>query len=163
MPVRRGSIVDQLTLDGRVAASDEVLLGFGITGKVGSVAVKPGDTVQEGQLLIEADAEALQRDLTAARNRVEVGVLRQEQAQQQSQARQRDSERRGAADTARKEQAVREAESALKRAKADYDRVKAGATAGRAPHRRGERRVGRGRLPGGRGVLQPGLRRSERA
>src|SRR5207248_2236051 len=76
----------------------------------------------------EADAEALQRDLTAARNRVEVGALRQEQAQQQAQARQRESERRGAADAARKEQAVREAESALKRAQADYEKTKAGAT-----------------------------------
>src|SRR5581483_1259296 len=85
VPVRRGPITEQLTLDGRVAASDEVLLGFGISGKVASVAVKPGDTVQEGQLLIEADAEALQRDLVAARNRVEVGVLREEQAQQQAQ------------------------------------------------------------------------------
>jgi RND family efflux transporter MFP subunit len=128
VPVRRGPITDQLTLDGRIAASDEVLLGFGITGKVASVAVKPGDAVQEGQLLIEADAEQLNRDLVAARNRVEVGVLRQEQAQQQAQARQRDTERRGASDQARKDQTVREAESALKRAQADYERVKAGAT-----------------------------------
>jgi HlyD family secretion protein len=128
VPVRRGPITDQLTLDGRIAASDEVLLGFGIGGKVASVAVKPGDVVQEGQLLIEADAEAMQRDLIAARNRVEVGVLRQEQAQQQSQARQRDSERRNAADASRKEQAIREAESAVKRAQADYERIKAGAT-----------------------------------
>jgi len=128
VPVRRGAITDQLTLDGRVAASDEVLLGFGISGKAASVAVKPGDTVQEGQLLIEADSESLQRDLVAARNRVEVGALRQEQAQQQSQARQRDSERKSASDQARKDQAVREAESALKRAQADYDKIKAGAS-----------------------------------
>lgn len=129
VPVRRGSIVDQLTLTGRVAAADEVLLGFGVAGKVETVAVKPGDSVQEGQLLIEADSATLQRELTAARSRVEVGVLRSEQAQQQIQARKRDQDRKAAADSSRKEQAIREAESALRRAQADHERVKAGAPA----------------------------------
>jgi RND family efflux transporter MFP subunit len=129
VPVRRGSIVDQVTLTGRVAAADEVLLGFGISGRIENVAVKPGDAVQEGQLLLEADSAAVARELTAARGRVEVGVLRSEQAQQQSQARKREAERRGTADIARKEQALRDADSALRRAQADYERVKAGPTA----------------------------------
>jgi HlyD family secretion protein len=124
--VRRGSIVDQLTLTGRVAASDEVLLGFGIAGKVENVAVKPGDAVQEGQLLMEAESKSVQADLTAARGRVEVGVLRSEQAQQQAQARKKDADRKAAAEASRKEQAVREAEGGLRRAQADYERVKAG-------------------------------------
>lgn len=127
VPVRRGPIVDQLTLTGRVAAADEVLLGFGITGRVESVAVKPGDAVQEGQLLMEAESATVQRELTAARSRVEVGVLRSEQAQQQAQAKKRDADRKVAAEAARKEQAIREAESALRRAQSDYERVKAGA------------------------------------
>lgn len=129
VPVRRGSIVDQLTLPGRVAASDEVLLGFGVSGRVETVAVKAGDSVQEGQLLIEADSASIQRDLAAARSRVEVGVLRSEQAQQQAQARRRDQDRKAAADAGRKEQSVREAESALRRAQADHARVRAGAPA----------------------------------
>jgi RND family efflux transporter MFP subunit len=128
VPVRRGSIVDQLTLTGRVAASDEVLLGFGIAGKVENVAVKPGDTVQEGQLLMEAESKTIQADLQSARGRVEVGVLRSEQAQQQAQARKKDADRRAAADASRKEQAIREAEGNLRRAQADYERVKAGAS-----------------------------------
>jgi RND family efflux transporter MFP subunit len=131
--VRRGPIADVLTLSGRVAAADEVLLGFGIAGKVETVAVKPGDSVQEGQLLLEAESSDLQRELTAARSRVEVGVLRSEQAQQQAQAKQREAERQDVADAAQKEQALREAESALRRAQADYERVKAGAP---APERR---------------------------
>lgn len=129
VPVRRGGIVDQLTLTGRVAASDEVLLGFGVSGRVETVAVKAGDTVQEGQLLIEADSAAVQRELAAARSRVEVGVLRSEQAQQQAQARKRDQDRKAAADATRMEQTVREAESALRRSQADFERVKAGAPA----------------------------------
>jgi multidrug efflux pump subunit AcrA (membrane-fusion protein) len=128
VPVRRGPIVDQLTLTGRVAAADEVLLGFGIGGKVENIAVKPGDAVQEGQLLMEAESKSIQADLTAARGRVEVGVLRQEQAQQQAQAKKKDADRKAAADASRKDQAVRDAESALRRAQADYDKVKAGAS-----------------------------------
>jgi RND family efflux transporter MFP subunit len=128
VPVRRGSIADQVTLTGRVAAADEVLLGFGISGKVESVSVKPGDTVQEGQLLMEAESATIQRELEAARGRVEVGALRSEQAQQQAQAKKRDVDRRVAADAARKEAATREAESAVRRAQADYERVKAGAS-----------------------------------
>lgn len=128
VPVRRGSIVDQLTLTGRVAAADEVLLGFGIGGKVDNVAVKPGDTVQEGQLLMEAESKSISADLTAARGRVEVGVLRSEQAQQQAQARKKDNDRKVAADAARRDQSVRDAESALRRTQADYERVKAGAS-----------------------------------
>jgi RND family efflux transporter MFP subunit len=127
VPVRRGPIVDQLTLTGRVAASDEVLLGFGITGRVESVSVKPGDAVQEGQLLMEAESATVQRELTAARSRVEVGVLRSEQAQQQAQAKKKDADRRVAAEAARKDGAIREAEGTLRRAQADYERVKAGA------------------------------------
>ena len=42
VPVRRGPITDQLTLTGRVAAADEVLLGFGITGKVETVDGEAG-------------------------------------------------------------------------------------------------------------------------
>jgi multidrug efflux pump subunit AcrA (membrane-fusion protein) len=117
VPVRRGPIVDQVTLTGRIAAADEVLLGFGISGKVESVSVKPGDTVQEGQLLMEAESAAVQRELTAARSRVEVGALRSEQAQQQAQAKKRDVDRRVAADASRKEAAIREAESAVRRAR----------------------------------------------
>lgn len=127
VPVRSGPIVDLLTLTGRVAAADEVLLGFGITGKVETIAVKPGDNVQEGQLLLEAESTELQRALTEARGRVEVGALRSEQAQQQAQAKMRESERLGTAEAARKEQVIRESESALRRAQTDYERVKAGA------------------------------------
>ncbi len=129
VPVRRGPIVDLLTLTGRVAAADEVLLGFGITGKVETVAVKPGDSVQEGQLLLEAESLNLQRELTAARSRVEVGVLRSEQSQQQAQAKKREAELRLVADAGRKEQSIREAESGLRRAQSDYERVRAGAPA----------------------------------
>jgi RND family efflux transporter MFP subunit len=127
VPVRRGPIVEQLTLTGRVAAADEVLLGFGVTGRIESVLVKPGDAVQEGQLLMEAESTTVQRELTAARSRVEVGVLRAEQVQQQAQARRRDADRRLVAEAARKEGAIRETESALRRAQADYERVKVGA------------------------------------
>ncbi|MCC6173984.1 MAG: HlyD family efflux transporter periplasmic adaptor subunit [Chloroflexi bacterium] len=124
--VRRGSIADQLTVQGRVAAADEVLLGFGMAGRVENVAVKPGDSVQEGQLLVEASADTTQRDLTAARGRLELGSLRMEQAQQQAQAKQRDAERRKTNEQAKREQAVRDAESLLRKAQADYERIKAG-------------------------------------
>ena len=127
VPVRRGPITDQLTLTGRVAAADEVLLGFGISRarrERGREAGRrgPGRPVADG-----SGVGGDQRELTAARSRVEVGVLRSEQAQQQAQAKKRDADRRVVAEAARKEQAMREAESALRRAQADYEQVKAGA------------------------------------
>ena len=82
VPVRRGSIAEQLSLTGRVAASDEVSLGFAQPGRIETVAVKPGDLVEQGQLLVEADASLIERDLVAARGRLELGSLRFEQAQQ---------------------------------------------------------------------------------
>ena len=128
VPVRRGSIAEQLSLNGRVAASDEVSLGFAQPGRIETVAVKPGDLVEAGQLLVESDASLIERDLVAARGRLELGSLRFEQAQQSTQARQRDAERRKSTDATRREEGVRGAESALRRAQADYDRVKAGAS-----------------------------------
>lgn len=127
--VRRGTIAELLPLSGRVAALDETIVKFPLSGRVDAVLVKLGDSVEVGQLLLQADGKEIQRELTAARTRVELGSARLEQAQVQAQARQRQVERQIAADGIRRQKAVQDAETGLRRAQDDLARVKTGAPA----------------------------------
>jgi multidrug efflux pump subunit AcrA (membrane-fusion protein) len=76
--VRRGRIAERLSLNGRVAAMEEVPITFPGLGRVESVAVKPGDTVEQGQVLLFAETTEIERELSAARARLELGSLRLE-------------------------------------------------------------------------------------
>ena len=127
--VRLGSISQQLTLTGRVAGVEEIPVKFPTAARVESVSVVPGQTVEEGQPLLDADRKEIQKDLDAARARVEVSEVRLSQAQAQMQARQRDAERQADAERVRRQAAVGEAEAGLRRAQANLEQVKAGAPA----------------------------------
>jgi HlyD family secretion protein len=127
--VRRGPIAELLPLSGRVASLDETPITYPGLGRVDTVAVKPGDEVTEGQLLVQAETKEIDRDLTAARSRVQLGALRLEQSNTQAQARQRQAEQRLEADRARRQQAMADADAGLRRAQQDFERVKAGAPA----------------------------------
>jgi HlyD family secretion protein len=125
--VRRGGITERLLLSGRVSALEESSITFPVVGRVEAVLVKPGDTVVEGQTLIQAETTELLRELNAARSRVELGTLRLEQAQAQAVARQRQAEHAADVDQTRRQSAVVDAESAVRRAQEDLARVKVGA------------------------------------
>jgi multidrug efflux pump subunit AcrA (membrane-fusion protein) len=130
--VRRGSIDLQMSLTGRVAGSEEAEITFPGGGKVDILGVKAGDTVQEGQLLLQTESTDIQKDLAAAQARLETASLRLQQAQAQSQAQrnaqQRDAARRAADESARRQQAVQDAQINLRKAQDDFDRVAAGAS-----------------------------------
>jgi multidrug resistance efflux pump len=115
-------------LTGRVAGVEEIGLDMPATGKVQSVAVRPGQSVEQGQLLLEMDSRDVAKDLAAARARVETGQLRVAQAQSQGQARAGEAAQRSAVDAVRTQSSVADAEATLRRAQADLERIKAGAS-----------------------------------
>jgi multidrug resistance efflux pump len=127
--VRRGTIAEILPLSGRVAALEETPVMFPVLGRVEAVLVKPGDTVEQGQVILQADTTELRRDLTAARARLELSSLRLEQSRTQAQARQRQAEQQIEAERLRQQKAIADGETGVRRAFEDLARVKAGAPA----------------------------------
>jgi len=130
--VRKGSIDLPMSLTGRVAGSEEAQITFPGGGKVEVIGVKPGDTVQAGQLLLQTETTEMTKDLNAAQARLETASLRLQQAQAQTQAQrnaqQRDAAKRASDEAARRQQAVQDAQVNLRKAQDDFDRVAAGAT-----------------------------------
>jgi HlyD family secretion protein len=124
--VRRGPISETLLLGGRVAAVEEEGIVFPVIGRVEAVFVKPGDTVEEGQVVVQADTTEVQRELSAARARVELGTIRLEQAHAQAQARQRQTEHAAEVERTRRQNAVIDAEAVVRRAEEELVRVRQG-------------------------------------
>lgn len=125
--VRRGPVSELLSLTGRVAGLDEVAIAFPSLARVEKVAVSAGQMVDEGQVLLEADRKEVEKDLQAARARLEVSSVRLSQAEAQAQARQRETERRIEAERVRQQFAVGDAEAGVRRAQTDLERVRMGA------------------------------------
>jgi HlyD family secretion protein len=127
--VQRGSISEVVPLTGRVAGQQEIGLEFPPSVKlVQGVAVRAGQSVDQGQLLIEGDSKDLAKDLAAARARVETSQLKLAQGQSQTQARRQEDGRRSALDALRNQSSVADAQANLERSQADLDRLKAGPT-----------------------------------
>lgn len=128
--VRRGSIDSQMTLTGRITGAEETDVSFPGGGKVDVLGVKPGDTVEQGQLLLQTESADIQKDLAAAQARLETASLRMQQSEAQTQAQrnaaQRDAARRAADESARRQQAVMDAQVNLRKAQDDYQVVAAG-------------------------------------
>jgi RND family efflux transporter MFP subunit len=127
--VRRGAITEVLQVAGRVAGQEEVPLSITTPGRVQGVLVKPGQGVTEGQMLLETDGRLIQRDLSAARARMESDTLRLRQAQAQAQARQADENRSRQLNRTSAQRALSDAEAVLVRARAELEKVRAGASA----------------------------------
>ncbi len=125
--VRRGTIAEVVQGTARVSGQEEVPLSLPAPGRVQSVTVRPGQGVAEGQVLLEVDSKQIQRDLSAARARLESDMLRLRQAQAQGQAKQAEEERKRQIDSASGRRGVAEAQSLLLRAQADFEKVQAGA------------------------------------
>jgi HlyD family secretion protein len=125
--VKRGAITESVTIPGRVAGQQEVPLSMTAPGRVQSVGVRPGQSVEEGQVLLEMDARQIQRDLSAARARLDAESLRLRQAQAQAQAKQADENRTRQLAQSTNQRAMSEAEALLVRAQANLEKVRAGA------------------------------------
>jgi multidrug efflux pump subunit AcrA (membrane-fusion protein) len=128
--VTRGSIEERFSAIGRVVGNGETDITFPGTGKVDAVAVRVGDKVESGQLLLQTDSQQLTRDLTAARTRLDNDSARVQQAIDQTTAtarnQQREAARRAADDEQRRQQAIADAQTNLRRAQDNRDKVMAG-------------------------------------
>ena len=128
--VKTGSIQDTYSALGRVAPSAEQDIMFPGTGKVDAVAVKAGDKVEAGQLLLQIDSTQIQRDLASARTRLENDSARVQQAIDQLNSQSRNTQRANAAraadDQQHRQQAIVDAQTAVRRAQDNLDKVQAG-------------------------------------
>lgn len=128
--VTRGSIEETFSALGRVAGAGEADVNFPGTGKVDAVAVRAGDKVEVGQLLLQTDSTQLQKDLVLARTRLENDAARVQQAMDQTAAQsrnqQRDAAKRQADEEARRQQAITDAQTNLRRAQDNLDKVRGG-------------------------------------
>lgn len=128
--VTTGSIEETFSATGRVVGAGEIAVNYPGSGKVDAVAVRAGDSVQAGQLLLQTDSTQIQKDLTDARTRLDNDAARVQQAldqaASQSRTAQADATKRAADDQQRRQQAIADATSALHKAQDNMDKVQAG-------------------------------------
>lgn len=74
------TLMETLKITGSLAPGRQVHLSSEVSAKVVSVAVRPGDTVKEGDVLVEFDAAALDIQLTQARANAEATRVQLDQA-----------------------------------------------------------------------------------
>lgn len=80
-PVERADIVDSVTLLGLVDSRRRENLSFRIAGRLNRFHVRPGDSVEAGQLLAELDVGFLPHELAKAEKQLEIARLRLEAAE----------------------------------------------------------------------------------
>lgn len=80
-PVARGDIVDSVTLLGLVDSRRRENLSFRISGRLNRFHVRPGDSVEAGQLLAELDVGFLPHELAKAEKQLEIAQLRLQAAE----------------------------------------------------------------------------------
>jgi multidrug efflux pump subunit AcrA (membrane-fusion protein) len=117
--VTRGPIAETTSISGRVAGTDEMPLGFAAGIRLQNVLVRVGDSVEPGQVLAEADAREILKELTAARAQLETATVRLAQSQAQAGYPLQDAAQRAQLAQAGNQRSVIEAEGALRRAQAD--------------------------------------------
>jgi len=78
LTVERGEFVQEVSVSGKVVASQSVDLAFDTTGRITSVPVEVGDRVYAGQTLATIGTDVLLADLRAAK--VELEEIKREQA-----------------------------------------------------------------------------------
>ena len=73
VPVRRGNLVNEVSISGSLVYPDREALSFDVEGVIGEIVVEEGDRVNEGQLLARLDRESVAAmERAAARARVDV-------------------------------------------------------------------------------------------
>lgn len=122
VPVQRGSIDDVLDLFGQVVGRDEMALKPAATGRVATVSVKQGETVAQGQVLLEADSAYITSQIDEVQARIDTSSAHLTEIRAQA-------DRRAQTDESRKQDAIAQAQASLTRAKADLQQAQSDATA----------------------------------
>lgn len=127
VPVRRASIENTVAALGALRPQRYVDVGAQVSGQIRRIAVKAGDVVQQGDLLVEIDP-ALQR-ATVQTNRATLARLRAELAEQEAQRdlaqQQAARQRQMAAEGATRLEDLQTAEANLRVARARIDSLRA--------------------------------------
>lgn len=84
--VKRGRIVEQLQLSGRVAAVKEDALSFTRAGNVARILVRPDETVKKGRILVELQQGESLNQLKQAQVRLDQAELALRRGQEQQKA-----------------------------------------------------------------------------
>ncbi|WP_230976714.1 efflux RND transporter periplasmic adaptor subunit [Pseudothauera rhizosphaerae] len=126
-PVRRGCIENAVTALGVLQPQRYVDVGAQVSGQIKHIAVKPGDKVTKGDLLLEIDPAIQQA--TVQTNRATLASLRAQLAEQEAQrdlARQQaERQQQMAAEGSTKQEDVQTAQANLRIAQARIDSLKA--------------------------------------
>ena len=78
--VQRGNLTVDITASGNLAYSHQEDLAFETSGTVDQVLVQAGDSVKEGQVLVQLDTTSLEQAVTAAERAVKTAEVNLEQA-----------------------------------------------------------------------------------
>lgn len=116
--VKRGSIVDQLKMLGRVAAVQEQQLYFKVGGRVKSVDVQLNQKVSQGTILAQLETGQLETQIKQAQISLDVANLRLQQAQSKDKG----------VDLLQSQSQVNTAEAALETAQANLQKLQNGAS-----------------------------------
>jgi len=125
VPVTRASLTETLSLDGLVAAQEQVPLTYPQRSVVDEVVVKEGQSVKQGDLLIKLDGADLTQRLDTARTRLQTSKTNLVQAQGLQQA----AAQRAVSAQQQQQQTVLDAQAGLQHALENLKTVQAGKSA----------------------------------
>jgi multidrug efflux pump subunit AcrA (membrane-fusion protein) len=127
--VQRDSITEVLQLDGTITATDTLPVTYNGTGKVLDVKVKTGESVTQGEVLLDLDGTDVSRALDAAQTRYQTSQASLAQARLQVTAQQQTSAQQAATAAAQQQQTIADDQTALRKAQDNLAAVMAGASA----------------------------------
>jgi HlyD family secretion protein len=126
--VKRDSITRTLSTEGSVTPQSQVPINYPTRGTVADVRVKPGDSVSEGDELLEMDATEANRSLASATARLQASQLALAQGQAQVVAQHQQAAQQAAVDQRNQQQATADAQTVLRHAQENLSKVMAGAS-----------------------------------
>ncbi len=126
--VKVDTIVETMSLDGLIAAQEQVPITYAGRGQVADIKVKSGQVVGQGDVLVELDSAELVRSLDASKVRLDTSMASLAQAQAQAAADLRAATQRLAANQSQQQLAIADAEAGLRKAQDQLSAVMAGAS-----------------------------------